>query len=162
MDRFHFKPRVARIRFHGSGYEFNRPTNLVANQYFNKLAELQNGEPNRPPFLLRNTFGATFGGPLVVKDRFFFFVAYEGQRLRENTQVTRTVPSAALRDGVVFYQCDDPTVCLGTTVQGLSGASYTAQPGFNALSPAQIATMDPNCTALGTCPLGPGSESKRH
>jgi hypothetical protein len=143
-------------QFHGSGYEYNRPTNLVANQYFNKLAELQNGEPNKPPFLLRNTFGATFGGPLVVKDRFFFFVAYEGQRLRENTQVTRTVPSAALRDGVVFYQCDDPTVCPGATVQGLSGASYTAQTGFNALSPAQIATMDPNCTSLGTCPLGPG------
>ncbi len=143
-------------QFHGTGYEYNRPTNLVANQYFNKLAQLQNGEPNKPPFLLRNTFGATFGGPVVVKDRFFFFVAYEGQRLRENSQVTRTVPSAALRDGVIFYQCDNPASCPGATVQGLSGASYTAQAGFNALSPTQIATMDPNCTALGTCPLGPG------
>jgi hypothetical protein len=142
--------------FHGTGYEYNRPTNLVANQYFNKLAELQNGEPNKPPFLLRNTFGATFGGPVVVKDRFFFFVAYEGQRLRENTQVTRTVPSAALRDGVVFYQCATASACPGVTVQGLSGAPYTAQAGFNALSPAQFASMDPNCAGLGTCPQGPG------
>jgi Carboxypeptidase regulatory-like domain len=142
-------------QFHGTAYEYNRPTNLVANQYFNKLAELQNGEPNTPPFLLRNTFGATFGGP-IIKDRLFFFVAYEGQRLRENSQVTRTVPSAALRDGVIFYQCASTAACPGDTVQGLSGASYTAQPGFNALSPSQIATMDPNCTSLGTCPLGPG------
>jgi hypothetical protein len=142
-------------QFHGTAYEYNRPTDLVANQYFNKLAELQNDEPNKPPFLLRNTFGATFGGP-IIKNRLFFFVAYEGQRLRENSQVTRTVPSAALRDGVIFYQCADATACPGATVQGLSGASYTAQPGFNALSPTQIASMDPNCTGLGTCPQGPG------
>jgi hypothetical protein len=55
-------------QFHGTAYEYNRPTDLVANQYFNKLAELQNDEPNKPPFLLRNTFGATFGGP-IIKDR---------------------------------------------------------------------------------------------
>src|SRR5208282_381958 len=122
-------------QFHGTGYEYNRPTDLVANQYFNKLAELQNDELNKPPFLLRNTFGATFGGP-IKKDRLFFFLAYEGQRLRENSQVTRTVPSAALRDGVIFYQCASTAACPGTTVQGMSGATYTAQPGFNALSPS--------------------------
>jgi len=153
--------------FHGSAYEYNRPTNLVANQYFNKLAESQNDEPNKPPFLLRNTFGATVGGPLK-KDRLFFFLAYEGQRLRENSQVTRTVPSAALRDGVIQYACAPvldssgnvlqtaTQVCPGTSVQGLSGASYTAQAGFNVLSPSQIASMDPNCTGNGTCPWGPG------
>lgn len=141
--------------FHGTGYEYNRPTDLVANQYFNKLAQLQNEEPNKPPFLLRNTFGATFGGP-IKKDRLFFFIAYEGQRLRENSQVTRTVPSAALRDGVIMYQCADTSTCPGNTVQGLSMASYTAQPGFMALSPQNIASMDPNCTAQGTCPWGPG------
>ena len=141
--------------FHGTAYEYNRPTNMVANQYFNKLAQLQNGEPNKPPFLLRNTFGATFGGP-IKNDRLFFFLAYEGQRLRESSQVTRTVPSAALRDGVMMYECADPASCPGNTVQGLSGANYSAQAGFMALSPQNIASMDPNCTALGTCPSGPG------
>src|SRR5208282_645611 len=154
-------------QFHGTAYEYNRPTDLVANQYFNKLAELQNNEPNTPPFLLRNTFGATTGGR-IIKNRLFFFLAYEGQRLRENSQVTRTVPSAALRDGVIQYACAPVTnssgniiqtpqqVCPGTTVQGLSGASYSAPAGNNLLSPTQIASMDPNCTALGTCPQGPG------
>jgi hypothetical protein len=148
---------------HGTAYEYNRPTNMVANDYFNKHAELQNGEPNTPPRLLRNTFGGSYGGP-VIKDRLFIFLAYEGQRTRESFQVTRSVPSESLRDGVIQYQCQtnpdgslNTTLCPGgNSVNGLSGASYTAQPGFNALGPTQIASMDPHCSGLGTCPWGPG------
>ena len=150
-------------QFHGTGYEYNRPTNMVANDYFNKHAELVNGEPNRPPRLLRNTFGGSFGGP-VIKDRLFVFLAYEGQRTRESFQVTRSVPSDSLRDGVIQYQCQtnpdgslNTALCPGgNSVNGLSGATYTAQPGYNALGPSQIASMDPNCSGLGTCPWGPG------
>jgi hypothetical protein len=43
--------------FHGTAYEYNRPTNTVANDYFNKHAELTAGEPNEPTHLGRNTFG---------------------------------------------------------------------------------------------------------
>jgi hypothetical protein len=154
-------------QFHGTGYEYQRPTNMVANDYFNKLAQEQNGEPNKAGFLLRNTFGGTFGGP-IKKDRLFIFVAYEGLRQRENTQVTRTVPSAALRDGVIQYACAAVTdssgntlqtpqqVCPGNKVNGLSGTPYSAAAGNMVLSPSQIATMDPNCTANGTCPQGAG------
>lgn len=141
--------------FHGTAYEYHRPKNLVANDWFNKHAELTNGEPNKPPSLLRNTFGGSFGGA-IKKDRLFFFAAYEGQRTRESTQVRREVPSAALRDGVIQYQCTDPSACPGGSVQGLSGASYSFAAGNNALGPAQIAQMDPNCTGNGTCPAGPG------
>src|SRR5216683_1554460 len=141
--------------FHGTAYEYYRPKNLVANDYFNKHAELQAGEPNTPPSLLRNTFGGSFGGA-IKKDRLFFFAAYEGQRTRESTQVRREVPSAALRDGVIQYQCTDPSACPGGSVQGLSGASYDIPAGFNGLGPAQIAQMDPNCTGNGTCPQGAG------
>jgi len=141
--------------FHGTAYEYYRPKNLVANDYFNKHAQLQAGEPNKPPSLLRNTFGGSFGGP-IKKDRLFFFAAYEGQRTRESTQVRRAVPSAALRDGVIQYQCTDPSACPGSSVQGLSGASYDIPAGFNGLGPTQIAQMDPNCTGNGTCPQGPG------
>src|SRR6266478_8501227 len=141
--------------FHGTAYEYYRPKNLVANDYFNKHAQLQAGEPNKPPSLLRNTFGGSFGGP-IKKDRLFFFAAYEGQRTRESTQVRRAVPSAALRDGVIQYQCTDPSACPGSSVQGLSGASYDIPAGFNGLGPTQIAQMDPNCTSNGTCPQGRG------
>ena len=59
--------------FHGSAFEFLRNTDFDANSYFN----IQAGIPRNN--LKRNQFGATFGGP-IVKNRLFFFVAYQGQR----------------------------------------------------------------------------------
>ena len=55
---------------HGSAYEYYRPTNTVANDWFNKQAELQTGEPNVPGKYLRNTFGASIGGP-IKRDKLF-------------------------------------------------------------------------------------------
>src|ERR1700678_2864066 len=62
-------------KFHGSAFEFIRNADLDANDYFNKAQV-----PELPRLdLKRNQFGATFGGP-IVKDRAFFFLAYQGQR----------------------------------------------------------------------------------
>ena len=60
--------------FHGSVYEYNRTNVGLANDWFNKQSQLQSGLPNVPGQLIRNTFGATFGGP-IVKNRVFFFLA---------------------------------------------------------------------------------------
>jgi carboxypeptidase family protein len=65
--------------FHGSLYEYHRNTYTSANDYFVKLAELQNGQPNDPPKLIRNIFGGSIGGP-IKKERLFFFANYEGSR----------------------------------------------------------------------------------
>jgi hypothetical protein len=129
-------------KFHGSVYIYNRPNFTAANDWFNKAAQIGSDEPNTAPFLLRNTFGANVGGP-IIKDRLFFFGAYEGQRKRENLQVTRIVPSAGLRTGNISYFCTQDPSCPSS--------------GINTLSPAQIASMDPNCAGFGTCPLGPGA-----
>lgn len=64
---------------HGSVYEYNRPTLTVANNYFNKLAEITSGQANVPPKLIRNIFGASVGGP-ITKDKLFFFANFEGLR----------------------------------------------------------------------------------
>jgi hypothetical protein len=141
--------------FHGSLYEQNRPTVTAANDWFNKHAQLNEGEPNTPGKIIRNTFGGALGGP-IKKDRLFFFGTYEGQRLAEDTQVIRNVPSANLRDGVVLYPCADPTQCPGGSVQGLSGQSYSFAPGNNGVGPAQIKAMDQGCLTTGTCPMGNG------
>ena len=46
---------------------------------------------------LQNQFGATLGGP-IKKDETFFFVTYEGDRIRRGTSSdTVTVPTAAER-----------------------------------------------------------------
>jgi hypothetical protein len=148
--------------FHGSVYEYNRPTFDVANDWFNKNSELQQGLPNIPQHILRNTFGGTIGGP-IKKDRLFFFAAYEGQRTADQVQTTRIVPTASLRDGFIKYLCNpssDPNCVLGTpnangvTVQSIAGFApdYVAT-----LTPAQIASLDQGCSANGTCPPTPGS-----
>ncbi len=129
-------------QFHGSVYEYNRNTLTSANDYFIKQAQLQQGEPNKAPQLIRNNFGASLGGP-IIKQRLFFFANYEGEREAQQQSVVRIVPSAALRNGVVMYNCDDPTACPGGTVQGLNGTSFAVAPGNAAVGPAAIQAMDP-------------------
>ena len=166
--------------FHGSLYEYNRPTFDVANDYFNKSSEILQGNPNRPQHILRNTFGGTFGGPLK-KDRLFYFMAYEGQRTADQEQQTRIVPTQSLRDGYLRYLCDpgngtvgtpDPNCVTGPAV-GTPNANGvivdpggTAFPGYNivTLTPAQITGLDQgqgslgvNCVQNGTCPPTPGN-----
>jgi hypothetical protein len=125
-------------KYHGSVYEYYRPTNTVANNWFEKQSEIAAGLPNVAPKYLRNTFGGSFGAP-IQKDKLFYFVAYEGQRTAESQQETQEVPSAAFRNGALTY------VAAG-------GSTF-------ALNPAEIAKMDPNCSHNGSCPLGPGVNS---
>ncbi|HEY2457201.1 MAG TPA: TonB-dependent receptor, partial [Candidatus Acidoferrum sp.] len=136
--------------FHGSVYEYNRNSYFSANDYFIKTAQLASDSPNKPPQLNRNIFGASVGGP-IRKNRLYFFLNYEGYRDAEAVSAVRTVPTAALRDGVLQYLCANPSLCAGNTVAGLTGANYTAPAGYMALSPQQITQMD--STSLG--PHGP-------
>jgi hypothetical protein len=138
--------------FHGSIYEYLRNTYTSANDYFNKLTELQNctlpnpNDCNKPPKLNRNIFGASIGGP-VRKDRMFFFLNYEGTRRAEATVSSgEEVPSLAMRDGVLQYLCSNPSQCPGgpgSAVQGSSGQTYTPAPGYFALGFQQLQQMDP-------------------
>jgi hypothetical protein len=130
-------------KLHGGAYAYNRSNIGEANDWFNENTELGAGLPNIAPHLVRNTFGAFVGGP-IIKDRFFFFGDYEGQRLRQNQEVTRVVPSANLRDGIISYPCETPSACPDN--------------GIEQLSLLNIQTMDPNCTAIGSCPMGKGPD----
>ena len=109
-------------KFHGSLYEYLRNTKTSANDYFVKLAELNSGLPNVPPKLNRNIYGVSLGGP-IIKQRFFFFVNYEGTREREEQSVVRTIPSATLRQGIIKYQ--------------------DANGGVTTLTPQDITGLDP-------------------
>ena len=74
---------------HGSLYEFFRNQSLNAKGFFDtsKLDYLQ------------NQFGATLGGP-IKKDKTFFFVTYEGDRIRRGTSGdVVSVPTDAERAG---------------------------------------------------------------
>ena len=134
--------------YHGSLYEYHRNTITSANDYFVKNAEALSGAPNEPDKLIRNIFGASVGGP-VRKDRLFFFVNYEGTRRREEDSTVRSIPSPAMRDGVLQYRCPlvngqlDTVTCPGNTVQGISQTNYTSQPGYWVLGNQDITNLDP-------------------
>lgn len=116
-------------RYHGAAYEYFRPSNTVANDWFNKKAQLGSGMANRPPKLIRNIFGGDVGG-FIVKDKLFFFGNYEGQRQAESSIVTATTPTSAYQAGTLSYIAAD-----GTT---------------QTITASQVARLDAGCTVCNT------------
>jgi hypothetical protein len=152
--------------WHGTAEELNRSNIGEANDWFNEQAQVGSGLKNIPPYLRRNTYGASLGGP-IKKDKLFFFLNWERQVQHESTQTTRIVPSDNLRAGIVSYLCDTgtPNCALGSnanvTVTQAPGQDPTLvllatlqTPGTNPTSTLYL--LDPNCTGTGTCPQGPG------
>ena len=86
-------------QFHGDAYEFLRNSSLNAYNYFDdRTAPI--------PELRKNNFGGTIGGP-IVKDKLFFFGAYEGQLERIGETFFGTVPTALMREGNFTEVVDD-------------------------------------------------------
>jgi hypothetical protein len=95
--------------FHGSVYEFFRNEKLDAKNFFDPA-----DKPISP--YKQNQFGATFGGP-ILKNRSFFFVDYEGLRIRQAQTLTSSVPTPATRSGdfssLIDYTKPTGSDCLG-------------------------------------------------
>ncbi len=95
--------------FHGSGFEFYRDTFLTNGSYF---------APSRPNFH-QNLYGGTLGGP-ILKNRLFFFAAYQGLRNRVGATQVSPVLSSDQRNG--NFSGDNNIVSDGTNSDvGLSG-----------------------------------------
>jgi hypothetical protein len=117
--------------FHGSVYEYHRPSNMVANDWFIKEQQVSSGEANRPTKYIVNTFGGSVGGP-IFKDKLFFFANYEGQRLATNETVPAVTPSASFLNGQLgYFTADGSQVMLSRDQIKALDASCTvcAQPG---------------------------------
>jgi hypothetical protein len=127
--------------FNGQGYWVNRNTRFSSNEYFLKLAQVQNDEPSEPPRLDKNIYGGALGGP-IKRNRLFFFGNFDGLDEAREIVATRAVPSMALRDGVLVYRCATAGACPGGTVQGLS-SSHSVPAGSYGLSPAELRRVDP-------------------
>ena len=155
--------------WHGSAYEFNRSNIGEANDWFNENSQVSSGLANTPPFLRRNTFGASLGGP-IKKDRLFFFAGWERQIQHESTETTRIVPSMNLRNGITSYWCvNRPTPTVSQGNRGGNGASVYDRsrsggcPRATCSRPSRRepwACSIPTASGLdnGTCPLGPGPD----
>src|SRR5215471_6525885 len=85
--------------FHGTLFEFLRNEDLNARNYF---------APAGPkPEFRRNQYGLAVGGP-IQKNKTFFFVDWQGTRLRTGVTRISTVPTAAQRRGVFSTAITDP------------------------------------------------------
>ncbi len=81
-------------QFHGTLYDYVRNTDFDANDFFNN----QQGLPRS--VLRRNQYGGTFGGP-ILRNKLFFFFAYQGQRQTQDQlqgSVTTYTPAEAMGD----------------------------------------------------------------
>ena len=108
--------------FHGGLYEYFRNNVLDANDWFANQA----GEPRAPE--RHNDFGGFLGGP-IESDKTFFFISYEGARLRQpNTEVVE-VPSeyarATASSSVAPFLDAYPQPNDRTIVPGVFTAAFT-------------------------------------
>jgi hypothetical protein len=84
---------------HGTVYEKNQPSNLVANNFFNN----KTGLPVQVTHF--NQYGLTAGGPVVVpkvfdgRNKVFWFFGFEGVRDSSPSTTFLTVPTDAERQG---------------------------------------------------------------
>jgi hypothetical protein len=76
---------------HGSAYEFLRNDVMDARNFF--------APPHQSTPFRENQFGAAIGGP-IKKDKTFYFLNYDGQRIRNSLAQLFSVPTAAQRAGV--------------------------------------------------------------
>jgi hypothetical protein len=116
--------------FHGDVYEYFRNTLLNAQGYFNTTRPQHN----------QNQYGGTFGGP-IKKDRSFFFISYEGRRIRQG------------QPGPVVNVL--PTTQSGTNLgnfNGEGGFSGGIQPNFPLV--AQVLDGRSGCDAKLHLPSG--------
>jgi hypothetical protein len=122
---------------HGSAYEYYRDPGTTSNNWFNKQAELNSGEPNIAAKVLEHTYGASLGLP-IRKDKLFFFGAYEGFRQASDILVSQTVPSVFVAGG------SDIGLITGNVTFQACPTSATCQNGttYKTLTPAEIAQMD--------------------
>src|SRR5262249_28041001 len=85
--------------FHGSVFEFFRNEDLNARNFF--------AQPGRKPEFRRNQYGLTLGGP-IQKSKTFFFVDWQGTRLRTGVTRFSVVPTLAQRQGIFTQPIFDP------------------------------------------------------
>jgi carboxypeptidase family protein len=83
--------------FHGAVYEYNRNSKFAANNFFNNFSSVKR------PFLNRNQFGGK-GSGRILKDKLFFFGAFEDFILRQSTTVNRTILLPNARNGIFTFR----------------------------------------------------------
>jgi len=87
--------------WHGTAYEYYWDNNFSGNTWENNSATPKVAVPDWH----RSWFGGSIGGPIIPKEflggKTFFFFNYQGQRWPNSETITRLVPSANMRLGIL-------------------------------------------------------------
>jgi hypothetical protein len=135
--------------FHGSAYDLLENQNLDANSWGNGLAYCADCNPPTPASPIQkytqNIFGGTLGGP-IVKNKFFFFVDYEGIRkhFAEPLQETSLLTPAMLKG--------DFSALLNPALPGGPIQLYDTQNNFAAYNNNQVPVLSPIAAYLAAHP----------
>ncbi len=156
--------------WHGSGFEFLRNDAFNANPFFDK------NDPNNlspRPVLKRNQYGGTLGGPITIphvvngKDRFFFFVGYQGQRLSaQATSGTYTVYTPAqlqgdFSGGIVGGQCPNADQFVSAfLLLNPYYQSNTALANCAVIDPTKFDAVAQKYIAAGLIPTNPSGQAQ--
>ena len=148
---------------HGGLYEYFRNDALDANDWFANQA----GLPRSPE--RHNDFGGFLGGP-IKRDRTFFFLSYEGARLKQPdtgivqvpSEYSRTVASAEIAPFLNgFPQPDDRTVTPGVYVGNFTG-NYSNPSTLNAGSLRIDHTFNSKLAIFGRYNEAPSETANRN
>src|SRR5579885_170514 len=109
-------------QIHGSAFEFIRNAAFDAKNYFDHPTAISH---RRIPPFVRNEFGVTNGGPIVVpgiydgRGRTYYFAEYQGFRQVLGTTQVLPVPTIAERQGIdtTTFRGDTLTVPVSAAIQ---------------------------------------------
>ena len=133
--------------FHGTAYGFYRDSIFDARNFFNP-----DGTPKTPRALKQ--FGGTFGGP-IMKDKLFFFLAYEGQRYKVGNSFVEGEPNT------ISLAPENPTTpnctfiasgdCANSIIDAIQDvhAAFVAGMGLADVSPVSLKVAGCTFTAPG-------------
>jgi hypothetical protein len=127
---------------HGAAFEFLRNDKLDTRNLFDTTG--------RAPNLRRNQFGGVLGGP-VRKNKTFFFVSYDGTRLRQANVSTNRIPTPAQLGGDLSS--------LGTNI--IDPISGTPFPGAQ-IPAARINPLSKAIGAFWPAPNNPGDPARNY
>ena len=142
---------------HGAAYEYYRGGIGLQNNWFNKQTQATLATPkNVPAKVLQHTYGGALGTPLL-RDKLFFFGAYEGFKQASSRVVQNTVPSIPGGGGLVTGN-----VTYGACAPGATSCSTATS--FKTLTPTEIASLDnrkgnANCAKPGVVCNAPASNA---
>jgi hypothetical protein len=127
--------------YHGEVFDFFRNSVLDAKNYFDTGA--------KPGFRL-NSFGATFGGPLLHKanPKTFFFADYAGQRESQGLTYVETVPDWGPKGVGDFSLYSKPTTTNPNGIVAQDPLTGTPFPG-NYISPTYLASLQAQYASQG-------------